>query len=109
MAIVTVKLLKQHTRTDDFTADDEYLTYLLTTAEQLTLQKIGYTEEQIRQAHGGHAPAAAAHAVMLLAGYWYSQREAVTLGTPTPIPYGYDMLVAAAYNSTEAYYRAQLQ
>lgn len=104
MPFTNIDLLKKHTRTDDFGDDDEYLFHLLQVAEETVLRKIGYTESEIREVYGDEMPINAIHAVLMLAGYWYGQREAVGNGNNCPVPYGVEMMIAGVYDTCCGYY-----
>ena len=78
---VNLELLKKHVRADDFRDDDEYLQHLLEAAEEL--QELG----------GGEWPKPLQQAVLLAAGHWYNQREAVSGVQMAEVPYTLTALV----------------
>lgn len=78
MSEVSLELFKKHVRADDFAGDDEYLEHLLATAEEAVLTATNRTADELRNSETGKLPAPLIHAMMLLAGHWYNQREAVS-------------------------------
>lgn len=78
MAVVSLALFKKHVRADDFDDDDEYLEHLLATAEVSVITATNQTEQELIDANAGEFPAPLKHAVMMLAGHWYNQRESVS-------------------------------
>lgn len=73
-ARISLELFKAHVRADDFTGDDEYLTHLLATAEEAVLTHLNRPD--LREAEV--LPLPVVHAVLLLGGHWYNQRESVS-------------------------------
>ena len=61
-----------------FSEEDEYLEHLLDAAEEAVLQATHRTLEECKAAGGGTFPKTLQHAVLLLAGHWYAQRESVS-------------------------------
>ena len=94
MATVDLALLKKHVRADDFSDDDEYLAHLLTTAEQHVCRATNRSTEELLQMGGGEAlPAELQQAVLLIAGHWYNQREAVSGVQMAEVPYTLQALI----------------
>lgn len=92
MAIVDISLLKKHVRADDFSDDDEYLEHLLDAAEDYVLRATNASSlDDILV--GGDLPAPLRQAVLLLAGHWYNQREAVSGVQMTEAPYTIQALI----------------
>lgn len=85
--------LKQHVRADDFTDDDDLLQAYLNAAIEATLRATNRSLEELMALGGGLMPLPVQQAVLLLAGHWYNQREAVSAGQMHAVPYGYDALV----------------
>ena len=94
MAVVSMALLKQHVRADDFSGDDEYLAELLDNAEQ---HVVGWTNRSLDEltelGGGGNVPGPIRQAVMLLVGHWYNQREAVSGVQMAEVPYTLQALI----------------
>lgn len=93
MAFTPLSLLKSHVRADDFDDDDRYLSALLEAAETAVLRRTRRSPSELLEMGCGFFPRELTHAVLLLAGEWYAQREAASAGERRPIPYGVDALV----------------
>lgn len=93
MATVDLALLKKHVRADDFSDDDEYLTHLLTAAEQHVCRATNRSTEELLQMGDGFFPAELQQAVLLIAGHWYNQREAVSGVQMAEVPYTLQALI----------------
>ena len=93
MAHTPLKLLKSHVRADDFEDDDAYLASILEVAESAVIRRTNRPEEDLLVMGGGQFPKELTHAVLLLAGEWYAQREAASSGERRPIPFGVDALI----------------
>ena len=89
---VKLELLKKHVRADDFADDDEYLQHLLTAAEEYVCTATNRTAEEL-QNEAGELPATLQQAVLLIAGHWYNQREAVSGVQMAEVPYTLQALV----------------
>lgn len=97
MATVDLALLKKHVNADDFTADDTYLQHLLDAAEAHVIGMTNRTaaELMVPGSSEGTAvlPVQLQQAVIMLAGHWYNQREAVSGVQMTEVPYSLQALV----------------
>ena len=93
MANVDIELLKKHVHADDFTADDTYLAHLLDAAEEYVIGATNRTSAELVQMGGGKFPATLQQAVLLIAGHWYNQREAVAGVQMTEVPYTIQALI----------------
>lgn len=93
MAVVSLALFKKHVNADDFTADDEYLTHLLEAAEVSVVTATNRTIEELTDSNGGMFPVPLKHAIMMLAGHWYNQRESVSTVQMHEVPDGLQSLV----------------
>lgn len=93
MAVVSLALFKKHVRADDFADDDEYLEHLLATAEVSIITATNRTEQELIDGNGGEFPAPLKHAVMMLAGHWYNQRESVSTVQMHEVPDALQALV----------------
>lgn len=87
MATVDIALLKMHVRADDFSDDDQYLQHLLDAAEQYVSDATNRTGEELAKMGGGKLPVTLQQAVLLIAGHWYNQREAVSGVQMAEVPY----------------------
>lgn len=94
MATVDLELLKKHVRADDFADDDEYLAHLLDAAEQYVCTATNRDAAELLKMGGGEKlPAMIQQAVLLIAGHWYNQREAVSGVQMAEVPYTLQALI----------------
>lgn len=91
--MVTLELLKQHVRADDFSEDDKYLLHLLKTATQAVIRDTNRTEQELNNMGNGDLPLPIQHAILLLAAHWYNQREAVSQTQMHAVPYTLQSLI----------------
>lgn len=87
MSLTALSLLKVHVRADDFSEDDAYLQHLLDAAEQHVADNTNRSLADLVELGGGELPMPLTHAVLLLAGHWYNQREAVAGVAMAEVPY----------------------
>ena len=90
MAYVTLADLKQHLRVE-YTADDSYLTALIDVAEAAIGNELG--KPLADYATDGTLPTPLQHAIKLLAGDLYNNRESVAFATPHEVPRTLDYLL----------------
>lgn len=93
MAVLNVEILKKHVRADDFSEDDAYLEMLLQAATEAVVNETNRSIEELTEMGGGTLPAPVVHAVLLLAGHFYNQREAVSGVQMHEVPCGVKSLV----------------
>ncbi|WP_294610886.1 head-tail connector protein [uncultured Bacteroides sp.] len=93
MATVDIALLKQHVRADDFSDDDQYLQHLLEAAQQYVSNATNRTSDELAEIGGGKLPATLQQAVLMIAGHWYNQREAVSGVQMSEVPYTLQALI----------------
>ncbi|MEG1158763.1 MAG: head-tail connector protein [Acidaminococcaceae bacterium] len=94
MATMGITLLKQHVRADDFSDDDNYLSHLLEAAEQYVQTATNRrSDELLKLGDGAHLPVMLQHAVLMIAGHWYNQREAVSGVQMAEVPYTLQALI----------------
>lgn len=94
MSTVDLELLKKHVRADDFADDDDYLAHLLDAAEQYVCTATNREAAELLEMGGGeHLPATLQQAVLLIAGHWYNQREAVSGVQMAEVPYTLQALI----------------
>ena len=87
MSLTALSILKAHVRADDFCEDDAYLQHLLDAAEQHVVATTNRTIADLVEIGGGELPYAITQAVLLIAGHWYNQREAVAGVAMAEVPY----------------------
>jgi hypothetical protein len=89
---VTLETAKKHLLVDDgFKADDSYITDLITVAEDSVSKHLDIALNELEA--GGTLPPAIIHAMLLMIGNLYANREPVTVGSVVKIPYTYEYLV----------------
>lgn len=93
MATVKLELLKQHVRADDFADDDQYLQQLLEAAEEYVQNATHRTSDELLALGNGSLPATLQQAVLMIAGHWYNQREAVSGVQMAEVPYTLQALI----------------
>ena len=93
MASVDISLLKQHVRADDFSEDDQYLQHLLEAAEQYVCDATNRTTDELLKLGGETLPVTLQQAVLMIAGHWYNQREAVSGVQMAEVPYTLQALI----------------
>ena len=85
--------LKKHVRADEVSEDDDYLQHLLDAAVEYVRTGTNRTEEELLELGGGEWPKPLQQAVLLTAGHWYNQREAVSGVQMSEVPHGFQALV----------------
>ena len=90
--MITLEQAKKHLLIDDsFTADDLYILDLITVAEDSVSQHLNVALDELLV--GGSLPPAVIHAMLLLIGNLYANREPVAYGTVTKVPLTYEYLI----------------
>ena len=90
--IISLEQAKKHLLIDDsFTADDLYILDLITVAEDSVSQHLNVALDELLV--GGSLPPAVIHAMLLLIGNLYANREPVAYGTVTKVPLTYEYLI----------------
>ncbi len=85
-------MLKAHCRADDYDSDDAYLLQLGEAAEEMVCTMVNRSRGEIIAIGGGEWPPMLKQAVMLLAGHWFNQREAVAGVQMHEVPNGVSAL-----------------
>ena len=89
---ISLEKCKKHLNIDkDFTEDDNYIMSLIEVAEEIVQRHIGYRFEDILV--DGQLPMALQHAMLLLIGQFYANREAVTFGSASELPLAYNYIL----------------
>lgn len=90
MAYVTLQELKQHLRVE-YDADDDYLNTLIGVAEVAIGKELGKPIENF--VVDGNLPTPLIHAIKLLCGDLYNNRESVAFAAPHEVPRTLDYLL----------------
>lgn len=99
---LSVEKCKKHLNIDkDFTEDDQYLMALSEVAEEIVQRHIGYRFEDILV--DGQLPMSIQHAMLLLIGHFYANRESVTFGSATVLPHAYEYILDL-YTNLDCWY-----
>lgn len=89
---ITLEQAKKHLLIDDsFTADDPYILDLITVAEDSVSKHLDIALDELEV--GGSLPPAVIHAMLLMIGNLYSNREPVVFGSIAKLPYSYEYLI----------------
>lgn len=98
MAYLTLEQAKKHLLVDkDFKEDDLYILDLITVAQDSVQQHLDTQLSELED-DNGMLPAAIIHAMLLMIGNLYANREPVGFGTVVRIPYTYDYLIGLYHN-----------
>jgi len=90
---LTVDVCKKHLNIDaDFVADDGYISDLIDVAQNVVAIHIGRNLEDCEDENGYLAPGLI-HAMLLLIGTFYANRESVVYLTTHQLPHGYEYLL----------------
>lgn len=94
---LTLEQVKKHLIIDEyFTADDSYIESLINVAEDSISKHLNIAlEDMIVE---GKIPPTITHAMLLMIGNFYTNREAVSYGTMVKLPLGYEYLVGLYKN-----------
>lgn len=94
---ISISEVKKHLNIDEgFTEDDVYIESLILVAKETIEHEINDTIESLNE--GGQVPPSIKHSMLLLIGNWYLNREPVTFGSASKIPYTLDLLVSVHKN-----------
>jgi uncharacterized phage protein (predicted DNA packaging) len=94
MAYVSLKECKKHLLVDEsFTADDSYITSLEAVAEDVLAQDLCHSLSDLENDEG-NLPTSLYHAIRLLVGQYYSNREPVAFASSSEVPLSYRHLIS---------------
>lgn len=94
---VTVAEVKKHLNIDSsFTDDDSYIQHLILAVENVVQTHID--RELSEFVNDGELLAPLKHAVLLLTGTYYANRETVTFVSSQALPHSYEYLIALYKN-----------
>lgn len=90
---ITLEQAKAHLLVDkDFTDDDLYILDLVTVAEDIVAQHLDVALNELEV--GGLLPPPITHAILLMIGNLYQNRESVAFTSVNKIPYSYEYLLS---------------
>lgn len=94
---LTIDDVKRHLYIDH-SDDDKIIADLITVAEDAVRRDLNlYSLKEIEDCTG-MLPASVIHAMLLLIGTLYNNRESVTYGAAHPVPHAYEYLISLARN-----------
>lgn len=89
---ITLEQAKKHLNVDEeFTSDDLYILELITVSEDATSRHLNIALNELEA--GGQLPPAIIHAMLLMIGNLYANREPVSYGVMAKIPLSYEYLI----------------
>ena len=89
---VTLSKAKKHLQIDqDFKDDDEYIISLIQVAEDAVESNLNIPLASLLK--DGVLPQSVYHAILLMIGNLYANREPVAFGTVVKLPYSYEYLI----------------
>ncbi len=89
---LTIDDVKKHLYIDH-DDDNRYIADLITVAEDAVKTDLNLNSLSELEDETGMLPASVLHAMLLLIGSLYSNRESVTYGTPHTVPHSYEYLL----------------
>lgn len=105
MTYLNLELIKTHLNLQDFSDDDKYLQHLGSAVEFVVERDIDKKLTTIAQENGGELPPSLLHAMLLLLGSYYANRENISYASCVEVPktYAYILDLYRSYgaNSTE--------
>ena len=100
MDYLTLDEIKKHLNIDNwFTDDDSYLEGLAEVAQVAVEKHLGYSFNELEYDYG-IVPKSIVHAMLLMIGNWYNNREALSALTLKEVPLAYQYLLQQFKNYT---------
>lgn len=85
--------VKKHLNIDvDFIEDDKYIGHLIEVAQQVVEKNIDRPLSDLED-NSGDLPESLLHAMLLMIGNFYANRESVAFASATNVPYSYQYLI----------------
>ena len=95
MDYLTLAQIKKHLNIDtQFTEDDEYIESLAEVAEQIVAQHLKQDLAVIASDYNDNLPKPIVHAMLLLIGNFYANRETVAFASAHELPLSYEYLLS---------------
>lgn len=103
MRFLNLDQIKRHLNIDDFYHDDDqYLVDLGEVAELSVERHLANSLNKLAENNGGELPKPIIHAMLLMVGTFYQNRESVSFASASKIPLAYEYLIALyQYYGTE--------
>ena len=97
--MLTIEQIKKHLNIDEyFHDDDDYLLSLQEVAKMAVERHIDLSFDDIKENNGGEIPPPLLHALLLLIGNLYRDRESVSFVNATEIPLTYNYILSMFKN-----------
>ena len=87
-----LNLLKKHIQVEDYDGDDDYLSHLLSVAQDYVINSTNRSYEELIVING-ELPVMLQEAVLLVAGHLYANREGVSKNNMIEVPYTIQALI----------------
>lgn len=92
--MLDINLVKKHLNIEkEFTEDDTYIMSLTEAAEEAVKNHLMLDKEDDFYDDSGDIKPSIRHAILLLVGTWYANRESVSYGVANKIPHGYEYIL----------------
>ena len=96
---VTLDRIKKHLNIDEYYKEDDwFLISLYQVAEKVVERHTDSKLSEIAKTNGGELPPPLVHAMLLLIGDYYKNRESVSFTSATSIPFSYDYILSLFKN-----------
>lgn len=96
---ISLDRIKKHLNIDEYFKDDDmYILSLYSVAEKVVEKHTDTNLSKIAKVNGGELPSPLTHAMLLLIGDMYRNRESITFGTVNVIPFSYDYILSLFKN-----------
>ena len=92
MTYLNLELIKNHLNLQNFSDDDTYLQHLGSAVEFVVERDIDKKLSKIAQENGGELPPSLLHAMLLLLGTYYANRENVSYASCVEVPKTYQYI-----------------
>ena len=89
MTYLNIELIKTHLNLQDFSDDDNYLQHLGSAVEFVVERDVDKKLTTIAQENGGELPPSLLHAMLLLVGTYYANRENISYSSCVEVPKTY--------------------
>ena len=99
MTYLNLVEIKKHLNVDDcFQDDDSYIESLADVAEEIVEHHLRTSLDSIASEYNGKLPAPIKHAMLLLIGNYYANRESIAFASAQELPLSYEYLLSPYVN-----------
>lgn len=97
--LTDIELVRAHLNIDpSYKGDDPYIYSLISAAEDLTAKRLGVKSLNDLLIDGARLPESVSHAILIMIGQWYANREATVYGSVSELPLSYEYIAALNKN-----------